>query len=306
LATGFTPTWAIYDASVLPQDTMFGGSCNEPGPEFSETIIGDPDIAGNMLLDYFSPDEDGKQAYKITPDAWTGFTLVTRLMGHPEPDSLDRLFDFEVRNGDSGLREKLYINYDNSVELDNADTSAVYDVSGWHIYRFTMSGAEINVYIDENPDPILTGITTNTASSYELKVADCSGAKEGAIVDWITWTLEGAYAPGDGPALPAGLSTDFMTVNTNNIDASTLALKTYPNPFSESTNFSFTMEESADVQITVFDLMGKAIDNVVDTRLSAGEHQIEYPTSHLNDGVYIYRFAIDGVSISNKLIKRNR
>ena len=209
-STALFSQWNVYDASALPTDSSpaFSGSCNSPGVDFSASVIADPDIAGNSLLQYLSPDVDGRQAYKLTPDAWTGFTAVIRMKAYPNIDTLNHLFDIEIRNEDSGLREKLFVKYNGDVELDYAGGTTNVDVQEWHIYRITMSGGDVAVYIDEDSTPVITGVTTSSATAYEFKVADCSGGNsQGAIVDWIAWTGDGAFAPAAGPALPSDLFT---------------------------------------------------------------------------------------------------
>lgn len=215
LTTGlFAQEWSVYDGSVLPgdNDPAFGGSCNEPGPNTAASIVEDSEIPGNYVLDYLSPDDAGRMAYKIDFDSWTGteFTFAIRMKGYPGIDTLNNLFDIEIRNGNTGLREKLFVKYSNKVELDNADVSSDlgFDVHEWHIYRVAMNGGNVDVYIDESPTPFISGVTTNSTSDKQLKVADCSGSNsEGAIVDWMIWTTDGAYAPGEGPAIPAELFT---------------------------------------------------------------------------------------------------
>jgi len=207
-------SWDVLDGSALPTDSTpaFDESCNEPGPNTSATIVADPDIPGNQLLEYLSPDPDGRMAYKLDFDDWSSseFTLAIRMRGYADIDTLSQLFDIEIRYGNAGVREKLFVNYDNTIELDNADVSANlgFDVSGWHLYRVAMSGDQVNVYIDEESTPVISGVTTNSTSDLQLKIADCSGGNsQGAVVDWVIWTTDGAYAPGEGPAIPAGLET---------------------------------------------------------------------------------------------------
>lgn len=213
-STGLYAQWDVFDGNSLPGDNTpsFGNSCNNPGPNTMASIVPDLDIPGNNLLDYLSPDVDGRMAYKIDFTTWTGsdFTAVVRMRGYPGIDTLTYLFDIEIRNGNAGLREKLFVKYDNTIELDNSNASADlgYDVHEWHIYRITMSGANVSVYVDESTTPIISGVTTNTTSDLQFKVADCSGGNSnGAQVDWMAWTTEGAYAPGSGPALPGDLFT---------------------------------------------------------------------------------------------------
>ena len=56
--------------------------------------------------------------------------------------------------------------------------------------------------------------------------------------------------------------------------------------------------------ISVYDITGKLVDNVLHTSISAGTHAIEYNTSSLNAGVYIYKLSSGTHSTTGKLIKK--
>ena len=204
-------SWQIYDASALPteSDPAWDESCTTPGPNTVASII---QLSGNYLLNYLSPDDGASMAYKIDFDDWTGmqFTMAIRMKGHSNIDTLVRLFDLEIRNGNAEVREKIFVNYDNTVELDNDNSVAAIDgdVNDWHIYRVTMDSATVKVYVDEVNIPLVTGLTSNSTSDLQFKIADCSGGNsQGAIVDWIIWTTDSALAPYQ-LSVPPELSVD--------------------------------------------------------------------------------------------------
>jgi outer membrane protein assembly factor BamB len=50
----------------------------------------------------------------------------------------------------------------------------------------------------------------------------------------------------------------------------------YPNPFNASTTISFTLPEPKDVRLSVYDLLGRKVEVLVDERMNAGTHQINF------------------------------
>jgi hypothetical protein len=204
--------WLIYDASALPTESVpaWDPSCDEPGPTTVDSII---QLSGNSLFYYAVPEAADRKAYKIDVDpSWLGdqMTLVVRMKGLSDVGPLDRLFDLELRNGNALLRDKVYINYSNEIELDNAGSMAdlPFDVKDWHIYRFTIDSNMCKVYVDEINEPIIEGETTNSTSDLQVKIGDCStGGSNGALIDWVIFRADGAFAPYQAP-VPRILSTD--------------------------------------------------------------------------------------------------
>ncbi len=64
-------------------------------------------------------------------------------------------------------------------------------------------------------------------------------------------------------------------------------IQNYPNPFSNETTFKFRLTETAQVNISIYDLAGRKVGTVVNQVKQAGEHEVTYNGEHLSTGVYI-------------------
>ncbi|RJP79719.1 MAG: T9SS C-terminal target domain-containing protein [Candidatus Zixiibacteriota bacterium] len=84
-------------------------------------------------------------------------------------------------------------------------------------------------------------------------------------------------------------------------EAFTLA-QNYPNPFNPSTTLSFTLPADGRVSLDVFDLQGRRVATMVDGWRVAGTHALTFDGSHLASGVYLYRLAVNGYSITRKMM----
>jgi protocatechuate 3,4-dioxygenase beta subunit len=73
-------------------------------------------------------------------------------------------------------------------------------------------------------------------------------------------------------------------------------LENYPNPSELETTISFNLIQTSDVEITIFDLGGKLIQNIVLKDLSAGKNEIKIDTSKYQSGEYIYQFQVANLS----------
>jgi|GEM_PF-5055836 len=68
----------------------------------------------------------------------------------------------------------------------------------------------------------------------------------------------------------------------------------FPNPFSESTQITYSLDRSTHVELIVFDIMGKQIDVLVSRYQSAGDYTITYTPAKLPSGLYAYRLQTHG------------
>lgn len=91
-------------------------------------------------------------------------------------------------------------------------------------------------------------------------------------------------------------TVDFYLLKYSGIDKdySTIPVKysliqNYPNPFNPSTTFVFDIPLTSDVSITIYDITGREISKVIESRLNAGRYKITWDASELASGVYFYR-----------------
>jgi D-alanyl-D-alanine carboxypeptidase len=63
----------------------------------------------------------------------------------------------------------------------------------------------------------------------------------------------------------------------------------YPNPFNPSTHIRYMLPASADVRLSVYDLLGREVSLLVNERLDAGIHEVGFDGAALAAGVYFYR-----------------
>ncbi len=75
----------------------------------------------------------------------------------------------------------------------------------------------------------------------------------------------------------------------------------YPNPFNPATNIEFTVPETQDVTITVYDMLGREVSTLVNEQMSAGSHTVTFDASDLSSGTYIYRLEAGGEQITRQM-----
>ncbi|TSA26341.1 T9SS C-terminal target domain-containing protein [bacterium] len=94
--------------------------------------------------------------------------------------------------------------------------------------------------------------------------------------------------------------TENLGVDDPQISDVNLAMKVFPNPIISSTNISFSIKETGNIKITLYNVKGQKITSITDDMYMPGEHTIEWNgNSVLNkgysSGVYLMGFEKDGV-----------
>ena len=77
----------------------------------------------------------------------------------------------------------------------------------------------------------------------------------------------------------------------------------YPNPFSGQTTISFTLEApSSDVQLEVYDVLGRRVTQLHTGSAGSGAHQVTFDASAFAAGIYMYRLSIEDKVYTRKMI----
>ncbi|MBL7129486.1 MAG: T9SS type A sorting domain-containing protein, partial [Ignavibacteria bacterium] len=72
------------------------------------------------------------------------------------------------------------------------------------------------------------------------------------------------------------------------------------NPFNYSTRIKFDISKTSDVKLKVYNLLGKEIDEIVNSKLSRGSYDFRFIGSELPSGVYFCRLVVDDNKIDTK------
>lgn len=75
----------------------------------------------------------------------------------------------------------------------------------------------------------------------------------------------------------------------------------YPNPFNPQTTISFVLPRNINVKLEIYNLLGQRVDTVVDGRLLAGHHAVQWNGAGFSSGVYFYRLTAEKFSQTRKL-----
>ena len=76
----------------------------------------------------------------------------------------------------------------------------------------------------------------------------------------------------------------------------------YPNPFNPTTTIRYGLPEKANVQLTVYNILGQKVESLVSGSQKAGWHQVRFDAHQLASGLYIYRLVAGDHVMVRKLM----
>jgi beta-glucanase (GH16 family) len=158
-----------------------------------------------------------------------------------------------------------------------------------------------------------TAVPTSTSGEWEEMTWDMSGAgfetqwdiitlffdfEEGQIGDGsanFTWYFDDVY-------VFAGETGTSVEYGSNETPKKVELLQNYPNPFNPSTQIEYTLSQTMQVRLDVYNMMGQRMASLVDEIQHAGRHNISFEASHLASGVYLYRIQAGYFSDVRKMV----
>lgn len=97
----------------------------------------------------------------------------------------------------------------------------------------------------------------------------------------------------------------YYTVTSNNdLEPGTKVFtleNNYPNPFNPSTTIRFTLMESAEVSLKVYNVLGAEVAVVLNQYMPAGVHSVTFNAGELTSGVYFYTLTTGKFSVTKKM-----
>jgi hypothetical protein len=76
----------------------------------------------------------------------------------------------------------------------------------------------------------------------------------------------------------------------------------YPNPFNPETTIRYALPEAARVRISIYDISGRFITDLLNARKSAGYHTIKWDASNLASGFYVYQISTENFTQVKKCL----
>jgi uncharacterized delta-60 repeat protein len=199
-------------------------------------------------------------------------------------------------NGPGNSEDKAY-----SIVVDDEDNIIVTGSSRSDAFAGSEDYATVK-YNNNNGNPVWVarydGAGNNTDAAHSMvidpsnKIIITGFSKHSALLgaeDYLTIKYDNdeiTIISGQGNETPE----DFMLYNN------------FPNPFNPATSIRIDIPEKTFVNLSVFDIKGSKVADLINKELSAGKYSINFDAASLPSGVYFYKLKAGGYSITKKMI----
>jgi hypothetical protein len=179
------------------------------------------------------------------------------------------------------------------VRAEEYKAAKVLDISESYIFGIKTMIKTIGFYHLTNDDTV---ITENSILQYWEKLAYGFG---------LVSREDGATQP----VLLRGCRINGVTYGTVDVEeepetipSEFVLYQNYPNPFNPSTTISFSLPEAGNVQIKIYDVLGREITKFIDEEKSAGKYSVIWNGRNYASGVYFYSVTFNNQSLYKKML----
>jgi hypothetical protein len=93
-----------------------------------------------------------------------------------------------------------------------------------------------------------------------------------------------------------------VILNSSGLPKEFSLAQNYPNPFNPGTKIDVALPQSSSVTLTVYDGLGRELEQIVNGRMDAGSHSFQWNASRYPSGIYYYRLATGSFVQTKKMI----
>lgn len=287
------------DKSFNLKFSEWGGTDGEVSAfEYSVTNASDPALESgqwvtiDVPLDSFTGDVTRSDIAQLLITSNLDVVYVDNIYLYREGDVTEETIeDFSLLSPADGTSLSLSGDGTDEAEITWEEAESTGEVEyTWHadLPESDFSDPLVSILSDNNgEDPSLT--LTFEAIDQTLAGLD---VEEGESIDleWTVTAQSGSTVKFAEEIFDITISRDLNVSNELETSPNSYELnQNYPNPFNPSTNITYSIPESGDVTLEVFNIQGQRVATLVNGRQSAGSHMATFDASNLASGVYTYR-----------------
>ena len=82
-----------------------------------------------------------------------------------------------------------------------------------------------------------------------------------------------------------------------------IELSAYPSPFANDLTVSFTLPQPVEVNVDVYDVLGRHVERLADGLMTSGQHSVGFRSSGLPNGTYLIRMVAGATVVTRTMVK---
>ena len=291
----------VSGSNGFESDNDGSGSLNEPrtGPEYwNVTLIG-PQATTDAA--YSSDFKRGMHLRRSSQNKVNNALVL----GWPTGILIDGVHTSEDAEANVTYVKNSIIAGSSKKALDTTSTNSLLDINAWftgndsQIMTNTADVMLVSAFNINNPNalplpgsPVLTGGGTPPNDGFFDPTATYIGAF--GAVDWTF---------GWARFIPDTTTTGVKeTKGTDKLPTDFVLSQNYPNPFNPSTNIKYSIPEASNVRLTIYNVLGQKVAELVNAHKDAGNYVVTWNASNLASGIYIYRLEAGSVVMNQKML----
>lgn len=250
--------------------------------------------AKNFFISYISKHPDDQQAYVQLFSCYnkeTASDIINFFKALPSQASDDNqlfLACMYVRHGDIDMAKKVNNNIISAYPNTSLAQKATINNALIALFNESDFSKAVNLYSNAINTPKL---------STSMELNDLGDAiRNYAMVHNI--------GTSDLPVLQKSIATTVETPKTYAL------LGNYPNPFNPTTNISYDLPKTSEVEVTIYDVLGKEIRSFTFSSQGAGRQQIMWDGKNdegkqVSSGIYLYHFRAKSLEKDNNVFEKS-
>jgi len=288
--TSIDITTSNYDYAVVNIDNFEGGVGNWWQPDGSGSTTGlDADLSGVSANSEITASNIGSGTAMQLDYAWlesAGSWLLREYLGGGAPRNVhfnaSRVMQAYIFGDGNGNKFRFCVD-------DNITGSGAHEVSPW--YTIDWVGWKLvswDMAVDGTGTWIGDGVLNGTLEFDSIQLTHVPG--QPAMGSYIIDDLR-------------VVTLDYLDIEAGAVEhpLSFALLPNYPNPFNPWTSIPFTLPEAAEVTVSVFDVKGQEVANLLSGSFAAGRHVTRWNAAGVSSGLYLVKMTANDISITRKI-----
>ena len=292
---------------ILAGWNMIGYLRTEPSP--ADAVLADMNASGNLIIakDYngnaYLPEWNFNGIGDMVPGQ--GYQLKTStadVLQYLSNDASNRIASTEITENNVSHFAKVAATGNNMTIVIEDAAWDVLPKEGAEIAAFDKTGTMIGSAIYSSPATVLTawGDDATTSSKDGLEASEAVSFKVWTSDEVRDFTVK-EWAEGSSSYNVDAINVAAAVSTVNPETADIELFEAVPNPTSARTTISFYTPKTSFVNITVYNILGHAVEVLTEAQYNKGPHAVTMDTNTLEAGTYFYRLNSDNFTSTKSL-----